>query len=93
MNRDGKIELSELREIINSREYEHDIPELAVSRILELSDTDGNGYLDFQEFVKMVQNPIFDSIFGHFVHRYIHSIIPRRNKKRGNILINLHLIW
>lgn len=73
------IDIHELKEIINSREYEHDIPEIVVERILQMSDDDRNGHLDYQEFVRMIQNPILESIFGHFVHRYIHYVIPRRN--------------
>lgn len=84
-NKDGLLNIHELKEIIASREYEHDIPDEVVDKILAMSDTDRNGHLDYQEFVRMIQNPILESIFGHFVHRYIHYIIPRRN--RGGKLI------
>lgn len=47
-------------------------------RILAMSDTDRNGYLDYQEFVRMIHNPYLESIFGHFVQSYIHAVIPRR---------------
>lgn len=79
-NKDGLLNIHELKEIIASREYEHDIPDEVVDKILAMSDTDRNGHLDYQEFVRMIQNPILESIFGHFVHRYIHYIIPRRNR-------------
>ncbi|GLV38422.1 rhomboid-4 [Carabus blaptoides fortunei] len=77
-NRDGKIDIHELKEIINSREYEHDIPDSVMQRILTMSDTDRNGYLDYQEFVRMIHNPYLESLFGHFVQSYIHAVIPRR---------------
>lgn len=48
-------------------------------RILQMADTDQNGYLDYDEFVKMVHDPRLESIFGHFIKRYIHTVIPRRN--------------
>ncbi|KOB75792.1 Rhomboid-related protein 3 [Operophtera brumata] len=36
-------------------------------------------YLDFKEFIEMMHNPDLKAVFGHFVGRYIHSIIPHRN--------------
>lgn len=68
-----------MKAIIDSREYDQDIPEQAVSAILQISDKDGNGTLDFEEFVQMIHNPHLHSIFGHYVMRYVQSIIPRRS--------------
>ncbi|KAJ8711215.1 hypothetical protein PYW07_008457 [Mythimna separata] len=77
-DKDGRISYVELKEIINSREYEHDLPDNVVDKIMGLADRDNSGYLDFNEFVAMMQNPDLKAVFGHFVARYVHSIIPHR---------------
>ncbi|XP_041972359.1 rhomboid-related protein 2-like isoform X2 [Aricia agestis] len=76
---DGKISYHELKEIIESREYDHDLPDNVVDKIMSLADQDNSGYLDFAEFVHMMHNPQLKYVFGHFVARYVHSIIPNRN--------------
>ncbi|KAL0818525.1 hypothetical protein ABMA28_008968 [Loxostege sticticalis] len=76
---DGKISYVELKGIIESREYDHDLPDNVVDKIMSLADRDNSGYLDFAEFVEMMHNPDFKAVFGHFVARYVHSIIPHRN--------------
>lgn len=68
----------ELKEIIESREYEHDLPDNVVDKIMKLADRDNSGFLDFNEFVAMMHNPDLKAVFGHFVARYVHSIIPQR---------------
>ena len=75
---DGRISYVELKGIIESREYDHDLPDNVVDRIMSLADRDNSGYLDFAEFVAMMKNPDFKAVFGHFVARYVHSIIPHR---------------
>ncbi|XP_012548202.1 rhomboid-related protein 2 isoform X1 [Bombyx mori] len=75
---DGRISYVELKNIIESREYDHDLPDNVVDKIMSLADSDNSGYLDFQEFVAMMHNPDLKAVFGHFVARYIHSIIPNR---------------
>ncbi|XP_047032650.1 rhomboid-related protein 2-like isoform X1 [Helicoverpa zea] len=77
-DKDGRISYVELKEIINSREYEHDLPDNVVDKIMSLADRDNSGYLDFNEFVAMMHNPDLKAVFGHFVARYVHSIIPQR---------------
>ncbi|XP_060806549.1 rhomboid-related protein 2 [Amyelois transitella] len=76
---DGKISYVELKEIIESREYDHDLPDNVVDKIMSLADRDNSGYLDFAEFVEMMHHPDLKAIFGHFVARYVHSIIPHRD--------------
>ncbi|XP_068623578.1 rhomboid-related protein 2 isoform X1 [Battus philenor] len=76
---DGRISYVELRDIIESREYDHDLPDNVVEKIMALADRDNSGYLDFAEFVDMMHNPDLKAVFGHFVARYVHSIIPQRN--------------
>ncbi|XP_050353365.1 rhomboid-related protein 2 isoform X3 [Nymphalis io] len=75
---DGRISYVELKGIIESREYDHDLPDNVVDKIMSLADRDNSGYLDFAEFVEMMHNPDLKAVFGHFVARYIHSIIPHR---------------
>lgn len=50
-----------------------------MQQILKISDTDGNGTLDFEEFVQMIHNPQLQSIFGHYVSRYVNYLIPPRS--------------
>ncbi|XP_045454178.1 rhomboid-related protein 2 [Melitaea cinxia] len=76
---DGRISYVELKEIIESREYDHDLPDNVVDKIMGLADRDNSGYLDFAEFVEMMHHPDLKAVFGHFVARYIHSIIPHRS--------------
>jgi Ca2+-binding EF-hand superfamily protein len=53
---DGRISLAELKRLIRSESYTRDIPGHTVKQILKLADEDGDGYLDYQEFLKMVCN-------------------------------------
>ncbi|XP_076256523.1 rhomboid-related protein 2-like [Rhynchophorus ferrugineus] len=76
-DKDGFITVIELREIVESREYQQDIPDYCVKRIHEMHDTDQNKKLDFQEFLDMIHNPELNHIFGHYINRYINLIIPR----------------
>ncbi|CAG9558973.1 unnamed protein product [Danaus chrysippus] len=76
---DGRISYVELKAIIESREYDHDLPDNVVEKIMALADRDNSGYLDFAEFVAMMKNPELKAVFGHFVARYVHSIIPHRD--------------
>lgn len=46
---------------------------------MALADSDNSGYLEFAEFVEMMHNPDLKAVFGHFVARYVHSIIPHRD--------------
>ncbi|CAB3220248.1 unnamed protein product [Arctia plantaginis] len=75
---DGRISYVELRDIIESREYDQDLPDNLVDKIMILADSDNSGYLDFREFVEMMHHPDLKAVFGHFVARYVHSIIPQR---------------
>ncbi|XP_018562743.1 rhomboid-related protein 2-like [Anoplophora glabripennis] len=76
-NRDGFITVNELNDLIESREYEHDIPPHVVKKIHEMHDHNGDEKLDFQEFYDMINNPGLDYVFGHYVTRYVNWIIPK----------------
>lgn len=74
---DGYISIRELNELIESREYEHDIPMHVVAEIHRKADANADGKLNYQEFVDMIHHPALRPIFGHLVSRYIHYVVPR----------------
>ncbi|KAJ8917355.1 hypothetical protein NQ315_002377 [Exocentrus adspersus] len=76
-DRDGFITVNELNDLVESKEYEQDIPSYVVKKIHEMHDRDGNQKLDFQEFYDMIHNPDLQYVFGHYVNRYINWIIPK----------------
>ncbi|KAJ8958531.1 hypothetical protein NQ318_002326 [Aromia moschata] len=77
-DRDGFITVHELTELVESREYEHDIPSYMIKKIHELHDHNDDEKLDFNEFYDMIHNPDLQYMFGHYVTRYINLIIPKR---------------
>lgn len=68
-DRDGFINLAELRDMIESREYEHDIPEFVAKKVHEMADKNSDGKLDLEEFVYMIHHPGLAPLFGHYVNR------------------------
>lgn len=68
-DKDGHISVKELDDLIQSQEYEHDIPEHVVEKIHSLADHDGDGKLNFNEFVAMINHPALRPIFGSLVNR------------------------
>ncbi|CAH0549002.1 unnamed protein product [Brassicogethes aeneus] len=77
-DKDGYISVQELFELIESREYDNDIPTHVVEKIHEMHDVDRDRRLDFEEFVNMINNPNLGHVFGHFITRYINWIVPKR---------------
>ncbi|RZC41427.1 rhomboid-related protein 2 [Asbolus verrucosus] len=75
---DGFLNIRELNAMIESREYEHDIPPHVVRKIHEMADQNHDERIDFTEFVDMVNNPDLQHVFGHYVTRYIQMVVPRR---------------
>lgn len=53
-NRDGVISLSELRVLLQSANYAHDLPDDAIAKIIELADHNQDGHLHFNEFLHLV---------------------------------------
>ncbi|CAG4931911.1 unnamed protein product [Colias eurytheme] len=76
---DGRISYVELKHIIESREYDHDLPDNVVEKIMSVADRDNSGYLEFSEFVEMMHHPALKAVFGHFVARYVHGLVPHRD--------------
>lgn len=64
--------------MIESREYEHDIPAHAVRKIHEMADLNRDDKIDFEEFVDMINHPDLQHVFGHYVNRYVQMVVPRR---------------
>ncbi|CAB3220246.1 unnamed protein product [Arctia plantaginis] len=78
VNEDGRISYEELKNIIHSKEYAHDLPDNLVDDIMKKADHDKSGYLEYNEFVDMMQNPDLKSVFGHYFENYIRIVIPPR---------------
>ncbi|EFA08482.1 rhomboid-related protein 2 [Tribolium castaneum] len=75
---DGFINIGELNDLIESREYDHDIPEHVVRKIHQMADQNHDDRIDFTEFVDMINHPDLQYVFGHYVNRYIQMVVPRR---------------
>jgi rhomboid-related protein 1/2/3 len=70
--------VQEFNVLIESREYEHDIPKHVVRKIHQMADQNRDNRIDFNEFVDMVNNPDLQYFFGHYVTRYVQLVVPRR---------------
>lgn len=55
-NDDGRISQNELAEVLNSQEVNHAISKEQLAKILKDVDTNGDGYIDFNEFMAMMQS-------------------------------------
>ncbi|KAF5285142.1 hypothetical protein FQA39_LY16831 [Lamprigera yunnana] len=74
----GYINVRELNQLIESREYEIDIPSHVVAEIHRRADINGDGKLDVHEFIRMIHNPENRPIFGHLISRYVNIVVPHR---------------
>lgn len=59
---DGKISLTELRQLILSESFTKDIPEHTVLQIMKRADEDANGYIEYPEFLKMVCHDLMEEL-------------------------------
>ncbi|XP_014487144.1 PREDICTED: rhomboid-related protein 3-like isoform X3 [Dinoponera quadriceps] len=75
---DGKISLQELKEMIRGPDFSNDIPAGVVRTIMRKADLDDSGYLEYPEFIAMIHRKDMQGIFGHFMQRYVQSVIPQR---------------
>ncbi|XP_076181889.1 rhomboid-4 isoform X2 [Ptiloglossa arizonensis] len=75
---DGKISYQELKAMIHCSGYSNDIPTRVVHIIMRKADLDDSGYLDYPEFIAMIHRKDMQGVFGHFVQRYLHSMVPQR---------------
>lgn len=49
---------------------------------MQTSDSNNDGFLNLEEFVKMIHSPENNNIFGHLINRYINFIIPGSQERR-----------
>lgn len=68
-DKDGFITIEELYQLVETREYEEDIPSYVIERVHEMHDRNRDKKLDYEEFYEMINNPAFQFIFGHFMNR------------------------
>lgn len=82
---DGKITYQELKAMIRGSAYSNDIPTRVVRIIMHKADLDDSGYLDYPEFIAMIHRKDMQGVFGHFVQRYVHSMVPQRPTLSGSM--------
>lgn len=80
---DGYISVRELNDLVESREYEHDIPSHVVAEIHRRADRNDDGKLDLREFIEMIHHPTLRPIFGHLLSRYVHFVVPQGGRDRS----------
>ncbi|XP_072155997.1 rhomboid-related protein 2 isoform X1 [Bemisia tabaci] len=78
---DGHIPLKELKDTL-VRETSHELPEHAVRKIIAKADLNQDGYIQFPEFLSLVESKegriVMDSVF----RRYVKSTIPPRKSRK-----------
>ncbi|XP_057340057.1 protein rhomboid isoform X2 [Microplitis mediator] len=75
---DGKISYHELKEMIRGSTYNDDIPPRVVRIIMQKADLNDSGYLEYPEFIAMIHRKDMQGVFGHFLSRYVHNMVPQR---------------
>ncbi|XP_058807042.1 rhomboid-related protein 2 isoform X2 [Phymastichus coffea] len=76
---DGKISYNELKNMIRSSSHNtKDLPGRVVRMIMKKADLDDSGYLEYPEFIAMIHRKDMQGVFGNFVQRYVHSMVPCR---------------
>lgn len=55
--------------MINSREYQRDIPSHVVKMVHNRADKNGDGKIDYGEFKHMITHPDNEVLFGHYMQR------------------------
>ncbi|PSN43466.1 hypothetical protein C0J52_03213 [Blattella germanica] len=82
LDSDGRISLTELKNMINSESYPDDIPKHVVRQILKKADEDASGYIEFPEFLKMTEKEEIRSLFHNSLNRYIKATVVQRRRYR-----------
>lgn len=78
---DGRIPLQELCRMVSSKKFHHDIPERTVRLILHRADVNKDGYLNFPEFMQMLETHEGQTLFGQYLRRYIRTTVPPRHHR------------
>lgn len=75
---DGKISYDELMAMVRSSTYNDDIPKRVVRLIMQKADLNDSGYLEYPEFIAMIHRKDMQGVFGNFLSRYVHRVVPQR---------------
>ncbi|XP_015114485.1 rhomboid-related protein 2 isoform X2 [Diachasma alloeum] len=75
---DGKISYNELKAMVRGSSCTDDIPPRVVRLIMHKADLDESGYLEYPEFIAMIHRKDMQGVFGHFINRYVHTMVPCR---------------
>ncbi|XP_034945072.1 rhomboid-related protein 2 isoform X2 [Chelonus insularis] len=75
---DGRISFHELKAMIRGSSYNDDIPPRVVRLIMQKADLNDSGYLEYPEFIAMIHRKDMQGVFGHFLSRYVHTMVPQR---------------
>ena len=76
---DGRLSLAEMKRVLKSESFEHDIPNRCVKRLLKSADENKDGFIEYDEFLKMIQEPEVRNMFGQGLQNYVRkTIVPRR---------------
>lgn len=51
----------------------NDVSKRLAQKILKISDTNRDGKINYPEFVDMLQNKKFKSVFGRYMNLYVYS--------------------
>ncbi|KAJ3651114.1 hypothetical protein Zmor_017172 [Zophobas morio] len=79
IDHDGFITIQELQTMIRRNSLTEDpIPSHVVRKIHQIADADHDGRLNYIEFVNMINDPKFRSIFGRYVTKYVNFVVPRK---------------
>ncbi|XP_075219345.1 rhomboid-related protein 2-like [Lycorma delicatula] len=78
---DGKISVRELYNQVNGPNFTNDIPKHAVQNIVKQFDVNSDGFIDFDEFVILMESDIGRRLINRTLNRYIkHTVVPRKRK-------------
>ncbi|XP_055913592.1 protein rhomboid [Eupeodes corollae] len=78
---DGYLDLAELKLLI-AQGLCQDIPQAMARNIVDVSDEDRNGRLDFEEFYRLsVKNRW---LLSSYIHNYCKMVVPRREQIQGD---------
>lgn len=73
------MEKRELRQIIETNEAK-DLPKELVKTIMNFNDTELNGQIDFEDFVKMSRSRSRSNSVREWCVNYCENIVPRRSE-------------
>ncbi|XP_063989164.1 rhomboid-related protein 1-like isoform X2 [Diachasmimorpha longicaudata] len=78
LNGDGKISYIELKAMTRDSDATDDISPTVMRLTMHKADVDESGYLDYPEFMSMVQGKDRLGVFERFLSQYVDSVVPNR---------------